>query len=117
MNIYAMIQSDDWLNEAMLKRLKAELRIMKATTVAGASAAPPPGEVMARLDGAITAVKKTEKTVTWIFAVFHLEAAAVQSVPTKMGRGDFTAFALILRLGMGGGGVERKNYEGGIKKS
>ena len=26
MNIYAMIQSDDWLNEAMLKRLKAELR-------------------------------------------------------------------------------------------
>jgi hypothetical protein len=29
MKIYAKIQSDDWLNEATLKRLKAELRIMK----------------------------------------------------------------------------------------
>jgi hypothetical protein len=27
MNIYALIQSDDWLNEAMMKRKKAEERI------------------------------------------------------------------------------------------
>jgi len=91
----------------MLKRLKAELRIMKATTVAQVSAVPPPGKALAQLDGAITAVKKTERTVKavkWICAVFHLETAAVQSVPTQIGRGDFTAFALILRMDMGGRG-------------
>jgi hypothetical protein len=116
-----MIQSDDWLNEAMSKRLKAELRIMKATTVAGASAAPPPGEAVARLDGAPGAGlsgrsrcgaggkenRKTVKAVKWICAVFQSEPAAVQSVPTKTGRGDFTAFALILRLGMGGEGGQK----------
>jgi hypothetical protein len=50
------------------------------------------------------AVMKAVKTVKSVLAVFHLEAAAAQSVPTKIGRGDFTAFALILRLGMGGRG-------------
>jgi hypothetical protein len=112
MNIYAKIQSNDCLNEAMLKRLKAELRIMKATTVAQVSAVPPPGKALAQLDGAITAVKKTERTVKavkWICAVFHLETAAVQSVPTQIGRGDFTAFALILRMDMGGRGDKNPN--------
>jgi hypothetical protein len=58
-------------------------------------------------EGVKTATKKTERTVKavkWIFAVFQSEPAAAQSVPTKTGRGDFTAFALILRMGMGGRG-------------
>ncbi len=58
-------------------------------------------------DGVTRATKITERTVKavkWIFAVFQLETAAVQSDPTGMGQGDFTAFALILRMGMGGGG-------------
>jgi hypothetical protein len=91
----------------MMKRKKAELRIMKATTIAGASTLAPPSEAVARFDGSIMALKKSERTikaVKWIFAVFQLETAAVQSVPTKIGRGDFTAFALILRMGMRGGG-------------
>jgi hypothetical protein len=65
---------------------------------------------MAQLEGAIMAVKKTErtvKTVKSVFAIFHLETTAVQPVPTKIARGDFTAFALILRLGMGGRGVRK----------
>jgi hypothetical protein len=49
-------------------------------------------------------VMKSVKTVKSVFVVFQLETAVVQSVPTKIGRGDFTAFALILRMGMGGRG-------------
>jgi hypothetical protein len=55
------------------------------------------------------AAQKSVKTVKWLFAIFQLEPAAAQSVPTKMGREDFTAFALILRLGMGGEGSRNPN--------
>ncbi len=48
--------------------------------------------------------QRTVKTVKSLSGLFQLETPAVQSVPTKTGWGDFTAFALILRMGMGGGG-------------
>ena len=43
------------------------------------------------------AAMKSVKTVKWVFAIFQLEPAAAQSVPTKMGGGDFTDFPQILR--------------------
>ena len=49
------------------------------------------------------AAKKSVKSVKWVFAIFQLEPAAAQSVPTKMGGGDFTDFPQILRGLMGGG--------------
>jgi hypothetical protein len=55
------------------------------------------------------AEKKTErsvKAVKSVFAIFQLEPAAVQSVPTQIGGKYFMAFALFLRMGMGGGGPE-----------
>ena len=58
-------------------------------------------------NAAAKAEKKAVKTVKSLFAIFQSEPAAAQSVPTKTGRGDFTAFALILRMGMG----EGVNYE------
>ena len=59
-----------------------------------------------------TAAKKTGRTVKAVkpvFPIFQLEPVAVQSVPTQIGGKDFTAFPLILRMGMGGEGV-RKSY-------
>ena len=49
---------------------------------------------------------RTVKALKSVFAVFQLEPAAVQPVPTQIGEKDFTAFPLILRMGMGGGGPE-----------
>jgi hypothetical protein len=36
---------------------------------------------------------KSEKSEKWFFAIFHLEPAAVQSLPTKIGVGHFSDFS------------------------
>jgi hypothetical protein len=75
MNIYAIVAFDDYLNEVVLKRSKVELRMMKATTIAGASVAPP-GEAMTRQGlacraepAAAKAEMKTERTVRTVKSV------------------------------------------------
>jgi hypothetical protein len=57
--------------------------------------------------------ERTVKTVKSVFAIFQLETAPVQSVPIKPGGKYFTAFALILRLGMGGRGSDNLNRNPG----
>ncbi len=49
------------------------------------------------------AAMKSEKCEKWVFAIFQLEPAVAQSVPTKMGGGDFSK---IFRGYMGGRGVK-----------
>jgi hypothetical protein len=96
------------------------LRSNRVTINSPTQAASPPAEAvlssMAPLGGAtedsVKAEKKTErtvKTVKSVFAIFQLEPAPVQSVPIKIGGKYFTAFALIIRLGMGGRGSENPN--------
>ena len=36
---------------------------------------------------------KSEKSEKWFFAIFHLEPAAAQSLPTKIGVGHFSDFS------------------------
>jgi hypothetical protein len=59
------------------------------------------------------AEKKAVKTVKWVFAILRSEPAVAQSVPTKMRGGDFTDFALILRMGIWRGG----GWKGRIMKA
>jgi len=46
---------------------------------------------------------KSEKSEKWFFAIFHLEPAAVQSLPTKIGVGHFSDFSKNSRGYTGGG--------------
>jgi len=55
-------------------------------------------------DGATRALEKTEKSEKWFFGLFQLEPAAAQSLPTKIGCGDFSGFSKNFRGCMGGGG-------------
>src|SRR5271157_4378876 len=55
------------------------------------------------------AVMKSVKSVKWFFAIFQLQPAAAQAVPTKMRAGDFTDFPQILRGCMGGRGSRNPN--------
>jgi hypothetical protein len=97
----------------------------KASAFAGLPPAPGPLRTRRR-DKAADAVagwpkkatKKSEKSEKWFFAIFQLEPAAAQSLPTEIGCGDFSDFSENSRGYTGGeGGEKRKDYEGRIKKS
>jgi hypothetical protein len=47
--------------------------------------------------------KKSEKYENWYFAIFALESAVVQPLPTKTGRADFSDFSKNFRGCMGEG--------------
>jgi hypothetical protein len=88
--------------------------IMKATTIAGAASALKE-EVSAKMDlcNALSHFsdpekgnKKSEKCEKSNFTIFRLEPAASQSVPSKMGGGDFSGFSKNFR------GVGAKNAKG-----
>jgi len=62
--------------------------------------------------------KESEKSEKWFFAIFQLQPAAAQALPTKIGCGDFSDFSKNSRGYTGGeGGEKRQNYEGRMKKS
>jgi hypothetical protein len=59
-----------------------------------------------RRDGAARAEKKSEKSEKWFFAIFQLEPAADQLVPTKTRSGHFSDFSKNFRGYTGGRGQE-----------
>ena len=83
----------------------------KASAFAGLPPAPGPLRTRRR-DKAADAVagwpkkatKKSEKSEKWFFAIFQLEPAAAQSLPTEIGCGDFSDFSKNSR-GYTGGGI------------
>jgi hypothetical protein len=51
--------------------------------------------------------KKSEKSEKWFFAIFQLQPAAAQVVPTKIGCGNFSDFSKNSRGYTGGGPPSR----------
>src|SRR5271157_4080815 len=73
-----------------------------------ALAAPGKADLSLRSHRVGEGAKKSEKCEKSVFAVFQLEPAAAQSLPTKMACGDFSDFSKIFRGYTGGRGSREK---------